>query len=237
MAAFEPGAAWGSVVLSRRAGAALLFALALLAPALEAKTRIQDLLPPHAISHDFGTGATFNGLPLGVFGFEVEQSAERTLEWYRRLWGDEAAESEFAGWRQISNVVDNVFVTAQIKEQAGITLGRLLLSDGRQVGQVAPPRTLQPGGTLLADLHAPIDRTEGRLVMYSHPGTAEAVVGWHKDFWHELGYAMSDDRMIADPAPGQMLRFVNGRKTGTVVVRPTGQGTLVLVLDAAGVNL
>lgn len=181
----------------------------------------------------------FNGVPMRLFAFSSERSEQDLLGFYRKVWGEEFADTEFGPQRILAHRKDDYLLVVQILERDALgSRGTLSIAPlfsrklrpGEHLGAGFP---LMPGSMVVSDIHAQdAGKASRTLVVSSKKSLPQTIAFYRQRFlqegWQpliiggqELGEARGGQQALVLNRAGEELNLAFSRvedETFTVAV-------------------
>jgi hypothetical protein len=172
----------------------------------------------------------YNDRPMMVRNFNIEQSAEQVVNYYRRQWRDASVDSQMGVWRQISTLTKKCLMTVQYAEMAGAgTFGRLVISNIPQLnasGQLAADLKLPSGTIVVSDTRMEDGPKKGRVTLLTSEGSVDQVAHFYRSQMLGDGWGLENDFREQGNV---VLVFRKRLNESNIVITPAGEATQVLI--------
>lgn len=172
----------------------------------------------------------YNDRPMMVRNFNVEQSAEQVVNYYRRQWRDASVDSQVGAWRQISTLTKKCLMTVQYAEMPGAgTFGRLVISNIPNLnatGQLGTDLKLPSGTIVVSDTRMEDGPKKGRVTLLTSEGTVDQVVHFYRSQKLSDGWGLENEFREQGHA---VLVFRKRLNESNIVITPAGDATQILI--------
>lgn len=172
----------------------------------------------------------YNDRPMMVRNFNVEQSAEQVVNYYRRQWRDASVDSQVGAWRQISTLTKKCLMTVQYAEMPGAgTFGRLVISNIPNLnatGQLGTDLKLPSGTIVVSDTRMEDGPKKGRVTLLTSEGTVDQVVHFYRSQMLSDGWGLENEFREQGHA---VLVFRKRLNESNIVITPAGDATQILI--------
>jgi len=219
----------------------LTLLLALGGLALAAQARDDFPPPPDSRVEQVAGETSALGMQLAIRRFRSELKAEQVIDFYRKLWGEEAAVSEAPPWRMIGTVDDGHYLNVQVRDEADGSEGLLSESDLPErltSGRYRPtPRHADFPRMSGSDLISVSDSRDagktGRLVQLQNDFSVASNASFYRRHYEGQGYTTVMDEAVAPREQGRVLYFQRGPHNVTVTINRVENRTSIIASDVS----
>lgn len=203
-----------------------VFSVAMYAPLVQAAPDFPA--PPRAQVQWVSSNMIYNGRTMQVRSFESRLSAERVLEYYRKLW--ERGEADRPGyqetdalqpWQMITRIEKDHFLTVQVLAKGNDSSGYLavsrldeLIAETPDIGQGFPKMN---GSKVFNDIITPDHGKDGRTLLISNEYSITANGSYYRDWYENRGWRLDMEKTVV-PGKQQVLGFSKGREKVNLVI-------------------
>ena len=191
--------------------------------------------PPDARVTPLGDSQQALGMRLEIRRFETDDSVDRVLAFYRRLWKGKAAESEMPPWRLIGRLQDGLYYNVQVQPRAGRgAWGFLSIGDLPRQARNRSYRIPEAGdiprlsGSRVLDTQVSRDpHKTARTLSLTNRFSVARNLTYYRNHYLGQGWALEMDEATAG-RKAHVLRFRRGNEQVTLAIHRDADHTTVV---------
>ena len=185
--------------------------------------------PPASTVEQIGGNVAYNSVPMQIYVYTSKLSPERVLAFYRDRWSDGFVENAYEGWRQISRLEDEYFITVQVGPGEGRgTRGRISIMHlhERPVDNPGAGVPKLQGTVVMNDTVSSDPGRKNRTVAMINTYSVESNADYYRRHYLERGWSTT---LKQDMGGNHMTVYRKGTDEVTVVINKGDGGSMIVI--------
>ncbi|MBF0265293.1 MAG: hypothetical protein HQL46_08470 [Gammaproteobacteria bacterium] len=175
-----------------------------------------------------------NGIKLKGRRFTSTQSVEEIINFYRDLWEQKIAQTEFGEWILLSHKNEELLYTVQVKKgNDGGSTGLLGVSDIAESMKIENRKELAKnfpklhGSQVINDMKMNDPGKDGKLIYLTNKLSVSSNVNYYKNHYKNNDWTVTVDKSLGFSAPHTLV-FAKGKdRINMIIARKDGQTNVV----------
>jgi hypothetical protein len=196
--------------------------------------------PPSATVESIAGSVTSMGMNLSIRRFKVEKPMSSVLGFYRKLWQEDASETEMPPWTMIGKIDGDHYYNVQMQPVAAGTWGYLSVSDLPEKLQDKTYKFPDGGnfprmnGSQVIDEQISDDPgKKGRTLMISNRFSVKSNHDYYKNHYRNKGWNIVMDQQTEARQAAYALYMTKGPKSVTLTIFKDDGRTMVVANEVS----